>query len=133
MSLLKTFWEKEKMLVTSNFSFSHNVFISVLFSEVFKRQDCVVKSERKIPLFKPHLICTLHILSICASFCIHKGLNVNIGTKKMRNKQDFTNLPHKKGTISKVYELLIGSQGVLKTRLIPSYIVIHSAEYITCQ
>ena len=51
----------------------------------------------------------------------------------MRNKQDFTNLPHKKGTISKVYELLIGSQGVLKTRLIPSYIVIHSAEYITCQ
>ena len=25
-SLLKTLWEKEKLLVTSNFSFSHNVF-----------------------------------------------------------------------------------------------------------
>ena len=27
-SLLKTLWEKEKMLVTSIFSFSHNVFHS---------------------------------------------------------------------------------------------------------
>ena len=26
MSLLKTLWEKEKLLVTSNFSFSHSVF-----------------------------------------------------------------------------------------------------------
>ena len=26
LSLLKTLWEKEKLLVTSNFSFSHNVF-----------------------------------------------------------------------------------------------------------
>ena len=25
-SLLKTLWEKEKLLVTSNFSFSHHVF-----------------------------------------------------------------------------------------------------------
>ena len=25
-SLLKTLWEKEKLLVTSNFSFSHSVF-----------------------------------------------------------------------------------------------------------
>ena len=25
-SLLKTLWEKEKLLATSNFSFSHNVF-----------------------------------------------------------------------------------------------------------
>ena len=35
-SLLKTLWEKEKLLVTSNFSFSHNVFfpfgeLSVIF------------------------------------------------------------------------------------------------------
>ena len=28
-SLLKTLWEKEKMLVTSIFSFSHNIFFSV--------------------------------------------------------------------------------------------------------
>ena len=27
--LLKTLWEKEKLLVTSNFSFSHNVFYSI--------------------------------------------------------------------------------------------------------
>ena len=27
--LLKTLWEKEKLLVTSNFSFSHNVFNSI--------------------------------------------------------------------------------------------------------
>ena len=27
---LKTLWEKEKLLVTSNFSFSHNVFKSCL-------------------------------------------------------------------------------------------------------
>ena len=25
-SVLKTLWEKEKLLITSNFSFSHNVF-----------------------------------------------------------------------------------------------------------
>ena len=31
-SLLKTLWEKEKMLVTSNFSFSHGVFYP--FSEL---------------------------------------------------------------------------------------------------
>ena len=31
-SLLKTLWEKEKLLVTSNFSFSHNVFY--LFGEL---------------------------------------------------------------------------------------------------
>ena len=31
-SLLKTLWEKEKLLVTSNFSFSHSVFY--LFGEV---------------------------------------------------------------------------------------------------
>ena len=38
-SLLKTMWKKEKLLVTSNFSFSHNVFylfgeISVTFIEI---------------------------------------------------------------------------------------------------
>ena len=38
-SLLKTLWEKEKLLVTSNFSFSHSVFypfgeLSTIFMEV---------------------------------------------------------------------------------------------------
>ena len=28
-SLLKTLWEKEKLLVTSNFSFSHSVFLPI--------------------------------------------------------------------------------------------------------
>ena len=32
-SLLKTMWEKEKLLVMSNFSFSHSVFFS--FRELF--------------------------------------------------------------------------------------------------
>ena len=37
-SLLKTLWEKEKLLVTSNFSFSHSVFylygeLSAIFTE----------------------------------------------------------------------------------------------------
>ena len=36
-------WEKEKMLVTSIFSFSRNVFFKCYFFEVVKRQDCVVK------------------------------------------------------------------------------------------
>ena len=40
--LLKTFWEKEKMLVTSIFSFSQNVFKSLL-PRVVKCRDCVVK------------------------------------------------------------------------------------------
>ena len=29
IKLLKILWEKEKLLVTSNFSFSHNVFYSI--------------------------------------------------------------------------------------------------------
>ena len=42
-SLLKTLWEKEKLLVTSNFSFSHSVFN--LFGEpsaIFVKSDIVV-------------------------------------------------------------------------------------------
>ena len=31
LNALKTLWEKEKLLVTSNFSFSHNVFKICLF------------------------------------------------------------------------------------------------------
>ena len=42
-SLLKTLWEKEKLLVTSNFSFSHSVFY--LFGElsaIFFKYEIVV-------------------------------------------------------------------------------------------
>ena len=42
-SLLKTLWEKEKLLVTSNFSFSHSVFY--LFEElsaIFNKIEIVV-------------------------------------------------------------------------------------------
>ena len=42
-SLLKTLWEKEKLLVTSNFSFSHSVFY--LFGElsaIFNKLEIVV-------------------------------------------------------------------------------------------
>ena len=34
-SILKTFWEMEKMLVTCIFSFSHNVFYHILYNCVF--------------------------------------------------------------------------------------------------
>ena len=42
-SLLKTLWEKEKLLVTSNFSFSHSVFFqSREFSAIFIKFEIVV-------------------------------------------------------------------------------------------
>ena len=47
-SLLKILWEKEKMLVTSIFSFSHNIFYP--FQKEF--------------VFKLHLFCCLQMLSI---------------------------------------------------------------------
>ena len=46
-SLLKTLWEKEKMLVTSIFSFSRNVFYP---------------SQKEISVFKVHLFCCLLML-----------------------------------------------------------------------
>ena len=42
-SLLKTLWEKEKLLVTSNFSFSHSVFLPFgLLSAIFVKFEIVV-------------------------------------------------------------------------------------------
>ena len=69
-SLLKTLWEKEKLLITSNFSFSHRVFY--LFGELFAifiKFDIVV---RKLFLFGrvenlsvwKGLICSQQMLSI---------------------------------------------------------------------
>ena len=45
-SILKTLWEKEKLLISSNFSFSHSVFylfeeLSVIFIN-FKSVACLV-------------------------------------------------------------------------------------------
>ena len=48
-NLLKTLWEKEKMLVTSIFSFSHNAFYP---------------SQNRIFVFKSHLSSRLQMLSI---------------------------------------------------------------------
>ena len=45
-SLLKTLWEKEKMLVTGIFSFSHNVFLPF---------------PKQISFFQSHLFCRLQI------------------------------------------------------------------------
>ena len=41
-SLLKTLWEKEKLVVTSNFSFSHGVFYTFeeLFFHFVKSENC---------------------------------------------------------------------------------------------
>ena len=41
-SLLKTLWEKEKLLVTSNFSFSHRVFCG-------KRRNCLLRAISPFP------------------------------------------------------------------------------------
>ena len=43
ISLLKTLWEKEKLLLTSNFSFSHSVFYPFEeFSTIFIKFEVVV-------------------------------------------------------------------------------------------
>ena len=54
-SLLKTLWKKEKMLVTSIFSFSHNVFKGFYI---------------QISIFQSHLFCRLQVLSIWTSLKI---------------------------------------------------------------
>ena len=42
-SLLKTLWEKEKLLITSNFSFSHSVFyLFRTLSAIFIKNEIVV-------------------------------------------------------------------------------------------
>ena len=42
-SLLKTLWEKEKLLVTSNFSFSHSVFyLFEELSDIFNKIEIVI-------------------------------------------------------------------------------------------
>ena len=51
-----TLWEKEKMLVISIFSFSHNVFKKPLFFfTVIKIRDCVVKGKIKNCMFNTKL------------------------------------------------------------------------------
>ena len=47
IDLLKTLWEKEKMLVTSIFSFSHNVFL---------------QSQKEFSVYKLHLFSCLQML-----------------------------------------------------------------------
>ena len=54
-TLLKTLWEKEKMLVTSIFSFSHNVFYPF---------------PKRISVFKSNPFCRLQMLSIWTSLKI---------------------------------------------------------------
>ena len=55
ISLLKTLWEKEKLLLTSNFSFSHSVFYPfgelAAFSIEFRIVICKTFSGWKSPKF----------------------------------------------------------------------------------
>ena len=51
-SLLKILWEKEKILVTNIFSFSHNVFYL---------------SQYNFQFFQSHLFCSLQVLSALTS------------------------------------------------------------------
>ena len=45
--LLKTLWEKEKMLVTSIFSFSHNVFKDKNHHELDLNIECSLNMQKK--------------------------------------------------------------------------------------
>ena len=77
-SHLKTQWEKEKLLLTSNFSFFHSVFyafgdISAIFIKfqnchketlsVWKSVKFVVWERVKVPSFGQHRICCLQMFS----------------------------------------------------------------------
>ena len=58
----KTLWEKEKLLVSSNFSFSHSVF------QIIVLQTC--KSQG---LFgKECYICVCVCVCVCALFCLRE-------------------------------------------------------------
>ena len=57
LSELKTLWKKEKLLVTSNFSFSHNVFKSCLF---LMRQNEYLWSKGLKELQESMDMCTGH-------------------------------------------------------------------------
>ena len=67
-SLLKTLWEKEKLLVTSNFSFSHSVFY--LFGEL---PAIFIKFEIDV--------CKLFQFERVQNLSFGKGLTVNLITK----------------------------------------------------
>ena len=53
ISLLKTLWEKEKLLVTSNFSFSHIVFhpygeLSAIFFTIYNCRQQTLSVEKSL-------------------------------------------------------------------------------------
>ena len=56
----KTQWEKEKVLVTSNFSFSHSVFKS-LVQQTHKNQGLFGKRLIRLPFHSTWLIATLQV------------------------------------------------------------------------
>ena len=59
---LKTLWEKEKLLVTSNFSFSHNVFKSCLL--LMRQNEYLwIKGLKKL-------------FVICNGYNLHSEINV---------------------------------------------------------
>ena len=80
-SLLKTLWDKEKLLITSNFSFSHSVFYSFrVLSAIFIKFEIVVcklfqlgrvqkllfgKGLSVCPSCKSVLPVNLSLLSVC--------------------------------------------------------------------
>ena len=70
-SLLKTWWKKEKLLVTSNISFSHCVFYQ--FLEFF---DTLIKSEL--------VVCKLFQLGRVKSLSFGKGFRFNQLNKSIR-------------------------------------------------
>ena len=68
-SLLKTQWEKEKLLVTSNFSFSHSVFY------LFEELSAIFNKLKSVQQIKK---CRLQILSAWKSLKFFVWERVNL-------------------------------------------------------
>ena len=69
-SLLKTLWEKDKLLVTSNFSFFHSVFYHSVFYPLGKLSSIVIK-------FKI-VLCKLFQFGRVQNLLFGKGLNYSV-------------------------------------------------------
>ena len=98
MIKLKTLWEKEKLLVTSNFSFSHNDFKSCCWC--VKMSIYGVKGQ-KIP--KANCVCETLMPLINLIFnksiacrCQHSAVGYLIMNKKLRSKKGHNSEKKKK-------------------------------------
>ena len=107
-SLLKTLGEKEKLLVTSNFSFSHSIFYP--FGKLSS-----ISIKFKIGVCKLSLIGRLQNLSF------GKGL-IKVGLGRRKKVNDFSNNPKTVARISYLVKILLTEQ----SRLFSKYLQLMS-------